>query len=67
LTTKGDDRVTPAAVLDREIYSEAEAARLLEVAPSALGTGPFMCRSSLTPLVPVDRNTGLIARKRTFR
>jgi hypothetical protein len=67
LTTNGDDRVTPAAAIDREIHSKAEAARLLEVAPSTLGTGPFMCRSSVTPLVPVDRNTGLIARRRTFR
>lgn len=36
MTTTGDDRVTPATVLDREVYSEAEAARLLEVAPSTL-------------------------------
>jgi hypothetical protein len=32
----GDDRTAPAAALDREVYSEAEAARLLEVAPSTL-------------------------------
>jgi uncharacterized protein (DUF433 family) len=35
-STNGERWVSPAAVLDREVYSEAEAARLLEVAPSTL-------------------------------